>query len=91
MKDDDLNKGHVKIIFLPVVALSFPFFCPKLEQALHTNNKNSIPDMLVIFFFEKDASKYLNMQFYVVSDQLCNANGPPAQVQRDELVTQLSF
>ena len=27
----------------------------------------------------------------VVSDQLCDANGPRAQVQRDELVTQLSF
>ena len=27
----------------------------------------------------------------VVFDQLCNANGPPAQVQRDELVTRLSF
>ena len=27
----------------------------------------------------------------VVSDQLCNLNGPRAQVQRDELVTRLSF
>ena len=27
----------------------------------------------------------------IVSDQLCNANGPRAQVQRDELVTRLSF
>ena len=27
----------------------------------------------------------------VVSDQLCNVNGPRAQVQRDELVTRLSF
>ena len=27
----------------------------------------------------------------VVSDQLCDANGPPAQVQRDELATRLSF
>ena len=28
----------------------------------------------------------------VVSDQLCNANGPPAEVQLDELVvTRLSF
>ena len=27
----------------------------------------------------------------VVSDQLCDANGPRAQVQRDELVTRLSF
>ena len=28
-------KGHVKIILLPVIALSFPHFCPKLEQTLH--------------------------------------------------------
>ena len=27
----------------------------------------------------------------VVSDQLCNANGPPAQVLCDELATRLSF
>ena len=27
----------------------------------------------------------------VVSDLLCNASGPHAQVQRDELVTRLSF
>ena len=27
----------------------------------------------------------------VVTDQLCNASGPRAQVQRDELVTRLSF
>ena len=27
----------------------------------------------------------------VVSDQLCNANGPPSQVQRDELATRLSL
>ena len=27
----------------------------------------------------------------VVSDQLCNVNGPRAQVQHDELVTRLSF
>ena len=27
----------------------------------------------------------------VVSDQLCDANGPLAQVQRDELATRLSF
>ena len=30
-----LVKGHVKIILLPVIALSFPHFCPKLEQTLH--------------------------------------------------------
>ena len=27
----------------------------------------------------------------VVSDQLCNVDSPPAQVQRDELVKRLSF
>ena len=27
----------------------------------------------------------------VVSDQLCNTNGPPAEVERDELATRLSF
>ena len=26
---------HVKIIFIPVIALSFPHFCPKSEQTLH--------------------------------------------------------
>ena len=61
----DLDKGHVKIIFLLLIALSFPFFCPKLEQAC-TNSKNSIPDMLVIYLFEKGASKYLKMPFYVL-------------------------
>ena len=29
------GKEHVKIIFIPVIALSFPHFCPKLEQTLH--------------------------------------------------------
>ena len=68
-------KGRVKILFLPVIALSFLFFCPKLEQALHKQQilKNAI------------------LCVGVVSDQLCNANGPPAQVQHDELVTRLSF
>ena len=68
-------KGHVKIIFLLVIALSFPFFCPKLEQALHKQQilKNAI------------------LCVGVISDQLCNANGRPAQVQHDELVTRLSF
>ena len=28
-------KGHVKIILLPVIALSYPFVCSKLEQTLH--------------------------------------------------------
>ena len=29
--------------------------------------------------------------FIVISDQLCNANGPRAHVQRDELVTGPNF
>ena len=29
------QKGHVKIILLLVIALSYPFFCSKLEQTLH--------------------------------------------------------
>ena len=32
---DYYDKGHVKIILLPVIALSYPHFCPKLEQTLH--------------------------------------------------------
>ena len=36
-------------------------------------------------------SKIAILWVIVVSDQLCNANGPPAQVQREELVTRLSF
>ena len=28
-------KEHVKIIFIPVIALSFPHFRPKLKQTLH--------------------------------------------------------
>ena len=50
--------------------------------------------MLVIFFLEKGASKYLKNAILcvgVVFDQLCNINGPRAQVQHDELVKRLSF
>ena len=32
-------KGHVKIIFLPVIALSFPNFCSKLEQTLNKHQE----------------------------------------------------
>ena len=35
----ELPKGHVKIIFLPVIALSFSNFCPKLEQTLHKHQE----------------------------------------------------
>ena len=50
--------------------------------------------MLVIYFFEKrciELPKNAILYVRVVSDQLCNTNGPPAQVQRDELVARLSF
>ena len=50
--------------------------------------------MLVIYFFKKkciEIPKNAILCVRVVSDQLCNANGPPAQVQRDDLVTRLSF
>ena len=50
--------------------------------------------MLVIFAFEKCASKIPKNAILcvrVVSDQLCNVNGPRAQVQGNELVTRLSF
>ena len=30
-----LRKGHVKIILLPIIAFSYPFFCSKLGQTLH--------------------------------------------------------
>ena len=33
------GKGHVKIIFLPVIALSYLFFCSKLEQTLHKHKE----------------------------------------------------
>ena len=49
--------------------------------------------MLVIFFFKRCIEIPKNAILFsgVVSDQLCNANGPLTQVQRDELVTRLSF
>ena len=59
------GKGPVKIIFLTLIALSYPFFALNWNR-LYTNSKNSIPDMLVIFFFGKGTSKYLKMSFYVL-------------------------
>ena len=35
----DSVKGHVKIMLLPVIALSFPHFCPKLEQTSHIHQE----------------------------------------------------
>ena len=59
------SKGHVTIIFLPVIALSFLFFCPKLEQALHKQQEQHSWHVGDIFF-KKGASKYLKMPFYVL-------------------------
>ena len=89
----DSHKGHVKIIFLPVICLSFPFFCPKLEQALHKQQEQHSWHAGNIFFWKRciEIPKNAILCVRVVFDQLCNANGPRAQVQRDELVARLSF
>ena len=44
------TKGHVKIIFLLVIALLFPHFCPKLEQTLHKQQEQHCPHAVNIFF-----------------------------------------
>ena len=54
------RKEHVKIIFIPVIALSFPTFAPNWNR-LCTYIKDSIPDMVVVYLFLKGASKYLKM------------------------------
>ena len=49
---------------------------------------------MLVIVFGKGASKYLKnaiLCIRVVSDQLCNFLCPPAQIQHDELATQLSF
>ena len=87
-----INKEHVKIIFIPVIALSYSSFAPNWNR-LCTNMKNSIPDMLVYFFLKRciEIPKNAILCARVVSGQLCNVNGPRAQVQHDELVKRLSF
>ena len=60
------RRGHVKIIFLPVTALSSSFFCPKLEQALYRQQEHHSWHAGNIFFLEKSASKYLKMPFHVL-------------------------
>ena len=49
--------------------------------------------MLVIFFRKRciEIPQNAILCVRVVCDELCNVNGPRAQVQRDELVTRLSF
>ena len=39
LQKEQFLKGHIKIIFIPVTALSFPLFRPKLEQALHKHQE----------------------------------------------------
>ena len=56
--DNPLEEGHVKIIFLHVIASHFSSFAPNWNR-LCTSSKNSISDTLVIFFLNKSASKYL--------------------------------
>ena len=67
----------------------FPSFAPNWRR-ICTNSKNSIPDMLVIFFCLKIPTNVI-LCVRVVSNQLCNASGPPPQVQCEELATRLSF
>ena len=67
-------KGHVKVIFLPVIALSFPFFCPKLEQTLQRQQEQHSWHAGIIF--SKGASKYLKMPFYVLESFLTNCVMP---------------
>ena len=84
-------KGHVKIMLLPVIALSFPHFCPKLEQTLHIHQEQHSWHAGNIFFKQCiEIPKNAILCVRVVSDQLFNVNGPLAQAQRDELVTRLS-
>ena len=59
------NKEHVKIIFIPVIALSYPFFCSKLEQTLHKHQEQHSWHAGKIFL-EKGVSKYLKIPFYVL-------------------------
>ena len=87
------GKGHVKIMLIPVIALSFPHFCPKLERTLHIHQEQHSWHAGNILFWKQciEIPKYAILWVRVVSDQLFNVNGPRAQAQRDELVTRLSF
>ena len=75
------------------MALSYPFFCSKLEQTLHKQQEQHSWHAGNICFWKKciEIPKSAMLCVRVVSDQLCNVNGARAQVQRDELVTRLSF
>ena len=88
-----IDKGHVKIMLIPVIALSFPHFCPKLEQTLHIHQEQHSWHAGNFLFWKKciEIPKNAILCVRVVCDQLFNVNGPPAQAQRDELVTRLSF
>ena len=80
-------------MLIPVIALSFPHFCPKLEQTLHIHQEQHSWHAGNIFFWKQciEIPENAILCVRVVSDQLFNVNGPRAQAQRDELVTRLSF
>ena len=80
-------------MLIPVIALSFPHFCPKLEQTLHIHQEQHSWHAGNILFWKQciKIPKNAILCVRVVSDQLFNVNGPRAQAQRDELVTRLSF
>ena len=60
-----LQKGHVKITFLPVITILFPPFCAKLEQTLQKHQKQHSWHANNNFFFKKKgASKYLKRPHY---------------------------
>ena len=54
------KKGPVQLIQRVKIAHSF------LQSVSNLFFANSIPDMLVIFFFENGASKYLKLPFYAL-------------------------
>ena len=64
-------KEHVKIIFIPVIALSFPHFCPKLEQTLHIHQGQHSRHAGDIFVFKRCIKIPKNAMLYVrvVSDE----------------------
>ena len=62
------HKGHVKIIFLPMIAVSFPHFCPKLEHKHQEQHSGHAGDIFVVkrcIKIPKNAMLYVR----VVSDE----------------------
>ena len=68
------DKGLVKIILLPVIALSFPHFCPKLEQTLHIHQEQHSWHTCDTFVFKRCIKIPKNAMLYVrvVSDEPWN-------------------